>query len=41
MHGLINRAIQCFVRDSYGQNRWIEVTQLADLGFTDFEAMLH
>lgn len=41
MHGLINRAIQCFVRDSYGRERWIEVTHLADLGFSDFEAMLH
>ncbi|WP_127115087.1 heme NO-binding domain-containing protein [Shimia sediminis] len=41
MHGLINRAIQCFIRDSYGRDRWIEVTQIAEMGFTDFEAMLH
>lgn len=41
MHGLINRAIQCFIRDSYGRDRWIEVTHLADLGFVDFESMLH
>ena len=41
MHGLINRAIQCFFRDSYGRERWIEITHLADLGFADFEAMLH
>lgn len=41
MHGLINRAIQCFFRDSYGRDRWIEVTHLADLGFSDFESMLH
>lgn len=41
MHGLINRAIQSFVRDSYGRDRWIEVTHLAELGFSDFEAMLH
>lgn len=41
MHGLINRAIQCFIRDSYGRERWIEVAHLADLGFCDFEAMLH
>ncbi len=40
MHGLINRAIQCFVTDSYGTERWTEVTQLADLGFQEFEAML-
>ncbi|MBO9396240.1 heme NO-binding domain-containing protein [Shimia sp. R9_1] len=41
MHGLINRAIQCFVRDSYGQPRWVEVCRLADVDTTDFEAMLH
>ncbi len=40
MHGLINRAIQCFVRDTYGRDVWVEVTHLADIGFTDFEAML-
>ena len=40
MHGLINRAIQCFVTDSYGTERWTEVTQLSDLGFQEFEAML-
>lgn len=41
MHGLINRAIQCFVRDSYGQSRWIDVTRVAEVETTDFEAMLH
>ncbi|MGR3635033.1 MAG: heme NO-binding domain-containing protein [Shimia sp.] len=41
MHGLINRAIQCFVRDSYGQRRWVDVTRLAGLEIIDFEAMLH
>lgn len=41
MHGLINRAIQCFFRDSYGRNRWEDVARNADLGFTEFEAMLH
>lgn len=41
MHGLINRAIQCFVRDSYGQSRWIDVTRVASVEITDFEAMLH
>ncbi|UZD91554.1 heme NO-binding domain-containing protein [Cognatishimia activa] len=41
MHGLINRAIQCFVRDTYGANRWIAVTRRAQLDFTEFEAMLH
>ncbi|GAA6206914.1 heme NO-binding domain-containing protein [Cognatishimia sp. WU-CL00825] len=41
MHGLINRAVQCFVRDTYGQERWLSVTRASGLDFTDFEAMLH
>ena len=40
MHGLINRAIERFVRDSYGRDRWLEVIEPLDLGFTAFEAML-
>ncbi len=40
MHGLVNRAIQCFVVDSYGAEKWLEVTRDADLDFVEFEAML-
>jgi hypothetical protein len=40
MHGLINRAIQCFVTDTYDRDRWGDVVRRADLEFTDFEAML-
>ena len=40
MHGLINWAIQSFVRNTYGQARWQRVTDAAELGFSDFEAML-
>jgi len=40
MHGLINRAIQCFVTDSYGADKWVEATRKADLDFVEFEAML-
>ncbi|MGC1494675.1 MAG: heme NO-binding domain-containing protein [Sulfitobacter sp.] len=40
MHGLINRSIQSYVCDSYGMDIWIDVTQRADLDFTEFEAML-
>ena len=40
MHGLINRAVQCFVCDSYGTEKWLEVTREADLDFVEFEAML-
>ncbi|WP_299654459.1 heme NO-binding domain-containing protein [uncultured Tateyamaria sp.] len=40
MHGLINRAIQCFVTDSYGADKWVEAIRFADLDFVEFEAML-
>lgn len=40
MHGLINRAIECFVRDTYGVAQWGDICRIADLDFTGFEAML-
>jgi hypothetical protein len=40
MHGLINRSIQCFLRDSYGQRVWSDVAEAAGLEFDAFEAML-
>lgn len=40
MHGLINRAIQAFVCATYGEARWLDVMHVANLGFTEFEAML-
>ena len=40
MHGLINRSIQCFVRDTYGPAVWAQVTRDAALGFDSFEALL-
>lgn len=40
MHGLINRALECFVRDTYGPARWADVTRRAGLGIDGFEAML-
>lgn len=40
MHGLINRSIQAFVQDTYGQTVWAEIANAAELGFADFEAML-
>ena len=40
MHGLINRSIQCFVTDSYGQEPWHEIARAAELGFDSFEALL-
>ncbi|WP_420568048.1 heme NO-binding domain-containing protein [Thalassovita sp.] len=40
MHGLINRAIQCFVRDTYGNELWFDVARRASLSDATFEAML-
>ena len=40
MHGLINRSIQCFVRDTYGADVWSDVAAAAGLGFDNFEALL-
>lgn len=40
MHGLINRAIQCYVRDTHGEALWRRVTRHAGLGFDGFETML-
>ena len=40
MHGLINRAIERFARDNYGDAFWTSVAQAAGLNFSSFEAML-
>ncbi|MEZ5674612.1 Haem-NO-binding [Thalassovita litoralis] len=40
MHGLINRAIQCFVRDTYGEEIWMDVARGVALDASGFEAML-
>ena len=40
MHGLVNRAVERFTRDTYGREMWHGITQRLDLGFTEFEAML-
>ena len=39
MHGLINRAIQCFIRDTYGASAWGQLAELADVPEEGFEAM--
>lgn len=41
MHGLVNRSIQCFLRDTYGAAGWASVARQARLGFDNFEAMLN
>lgn len=40
MHGLINRSIQGFLRDTYGPVTWAQVARDARLGFDSFEPML-
>jgi hypothetical protein len=40
MHGLINRSVQCFLRDAYGSETWSEISRAAGLGFDNFEALL-
>lgn len=40
MHGLINRSIECFVRDMYGAEVWSDIAALGDFGSESFEAML-
>ena len=40
MHGLINRSIQGFLRDTYGAATWTLVAREARLGFDSFEPML-
>lgn len=39
MHGLINRSIQCFLRDTYGPEIWRQVAYTAGLGFDNFEPL--
>ena len=40
MHGLVNRAIQRFVSDGYGQAKWDATAQLAGLETSEIEPML-
>ncbi len=40
MHGLINRAVQCFVRDIYGPEIWAKLGAEVGVGTSGFEAML-
>ena len=40
MHGLINRSLECFLRDTYGEPAWQAVCREAALGFVNFESML-
>lgn len=41
MHGLINRSVQCFLRDTYGDALWRDVAGRIGLPPEGFEPMLH
>lgn len=40
MHGLIIRALQCFLRDTYGASVWARILRSAQVPFDGFEPML-
>ncbi|MBK5926910.1 heme NO-binding domain-containing protein [Rhodobaculum claviforme] len=40
MHGLVNRALQCFLRDTYGAQAWAEIARAAGAPEGGFESML-
>ena len=40
MHGLVNKSLQSFLRDTYGAPAWDDVVRRADLDVASFEAML-
>ncbi len=39
MHGLINRSIQCFLRDTYGAQVWADISAATGIGAEGFEAL--
>ena len=41
MQGLVNRAVERFVRDSHGDEAWRGIMARLDLGYGEFEAMLN
>ncbi len=41
MHGLINRSIQCFLRETYGEEAWAAIAANAGFGADRFESLLN
>lgn len=39
MHGIINRAFQCFIRDTYGQSIWNDIADSVGVPGRQFEAL--
>ncbi|MEM1430675.1 MAG: heme NO-binding domain-containing protein [Pseudomonadota bacterium] len=40
MNGLINRSVQCFVRDTYGEETWRVITRALGVGADGYEMLL-
>lgn len=40
MHGMINRGLQCYIRDIHGVDIWEETCEQAKLPYYNFEYML-
>jgi Haem-NO-binding len=40
MHGLINRSLECFIRDTYGGAKWADIASAAQLGIGGFESLM-
>ena len=40
MHGLVNRSIQSFLQDTYGERLWARIADGLELEPSGFEAML-
>lgn len=40
MHGLVNRSVQCFIRDTYGPSNWSAVARAAQMDDHSYEPML-
>lgn len=40
MHGLINRSLQCFLRDTYGPSTWAQIALASGVGVDGFEPLL-
>lgn len=40
MHGLVNRSIERFIRDTYGNELWLDAVAHAGVAVTSFEAMM-
>lgn len=40
MHGLFNRSLQCFLRDTYGPTVWAQIASASGVGIDGFEPLL-